>query len=108
MAHHYHLGEVGSLLNASSKTPQDSAGSAHFTNAIGGPSATIETWGVCAPGSTAYLSTATTTNEGWYGADVSSLATNNFASGDLHPRSKQRCRNSRCCLSIGTQQQQHS
>lgn len=76
----YHLGEAGSL-NATNN-PQDSSGnSRHFSAEINGMVATVGTAGVFAPGSSSYLDTAVTSNEGWYGANHSSLATDNFAFG---------------------------
>ncbi|BDS06970.1 hypothetical protein NT6N_20100 [Oceaniferula spumae] len=79
LAHEYHLGEAGSLSGADT-IPQDSAGSAHFTAPSGAGTATVETAGVFAPGSTAYISTADT-SKGWFGADFTSLPADNFAFG---------------------------
>jgi hypothetical protein len=76
----YHLGESGSL-SGSSQNPQDAAGSRHFASEINGSSATVGTTGVVAPGSTAYLDTSSGVNEGWYGADFSTLPTDDFAFG---------------------------
>ncbi|MGB0993262.1 MAG: LamG-like jellyroll fold domain-containing protein [Akkermansiaceae bacterium] len=80
VVHEYHLGEAGSV-NAGDNTPFDSAGSSNYTNAISGASASVATTGASAPGSTAYLDTSSATNIGWYGADFSGLATDNFAIG---------------------------
>ena len=76
----YHLGEAGSVDGTN--RPQDSSGNGHhFSNAISGTVASVGTAGVFAPGSTAYLDTSVTTNEGWYGGDHSTLATDDFALG---------------------------
>lgn len=78
----YHLGEASSL-SATTLIPQDSSGNGrHLTNAISGSSAAVGTTSPFAPGSTAYLSTAGTGDEGWYGSNVlTSLPTDNFAIG---------------------------
>lgn len=77
----YHLGEAGSTA-ASVNTPQDSSGNNHhFTDEISGVNSSIGTAGVSAPGSTHYLDTSGAGDEGWYGADLSTLATDNFAIG---------------------------
>jgi len=76
----YLLGESGSL--GALNRPLDSSGnSRNFTDEINGANTSVLTTGVEAPGSTAYLSTAGTGDEGWFGADLSLLATDNFAFG---------------------------
>jgi len=79
----YLLGETGSL--GTNNRPNDSSGNnRHFTGNTSGTSTSttsVLTTGVFAPGSTAYLSTAGTGSEGWFGADLSLLATDNFAFG---------------------------
>lgn len=77
--HEYKLGEAGSL--GANNLPQDNVGTADFTNAIGGASASVGTTGVFAPGSTAYIDTSSATNTGWYGADFSSVPADNFGMG---------------------------
>lgn len=71
--HTYKLGESGSV---SGGNPQDSTGSAHFTNAISGGPITSSV-GVTAPGSTNYATFSG--NRSNYGADYSGFATDNFA-----------------------------
>ncbi len=79
----YHLGETGSL--GANKRPINSSGDPgrNFTSDTTGGSATVFTGDVFAPGSTAYLSTAGSAGEGWYGADLAGLgvAPNDFAYG---------------------------
>lgn len=78
--HEYKLGEAGSLGGGNS--PLDTVGSVNFPSAIQGPSATVETDGVFAPASTAYLSTSSATNTGWYGAGFgSTVPSDNFGFG---------------------------
>jgi len=76
----YHLGESGSLGDAN--RPLDSSGnSLDFTGETGGVDASVLTAGVFAPGSSAYLSTASVDDSGWYGVSFDSLPTDNFAFG---------------------------
>lgn len=80
VAHEYNLGENGSLAPID-RRPIDAIGSADFVNAISGSDALPETNGVFAPSSTTYLNVETGTSAGWYGADFSSLPTDNFGMG---------------------------
>jgi len=74
MVHTYELGEAGSITAGG--VVVDGTGSSNFGSPIaGGPLA--QTTGVEAPGSTAYASFAG--NRSNYGANLSSLATDNFA-----------------------------
>ena len=83
----YHLGEAGSLAGTGN-LPQDSSGNGlHYTGEVGGGSASVFTAGVTAPGSTAFLSTADGSNQGWF-ADIyggplaqTPLQTDNFGFG---------------------------
>lgn len=76
----YHLGEAGSL--GTNNRPVDSAGvPQNFASDISGGTVTVGTTGVFAPGSSAYLDTSNTSNQGWYAADFSSLPTSDFAFG---------------------------
>lgn len=80
VAHEFRLGEIASLAPFDNR-PLDSVGSAIFPNAINGDDARVETFGVYASGSTAYLNLETGTNAGFYGADFSSFENDNFAIG---------------------------
>lgn len=79
----FHLGEIGSL--GARNLPLDSSGNnINFDQDVRGVNAAVLNSGVVAPGSTAYLSTAAIMGEdgtGWFGADFSSLSTDNFAMG---------------------------
>lgn len=79
----YHLGESGSLGASNSSIIDSSGNGRNLTNAISGGTTSVGTSGVSAPGSTAYLSTAGTGNEGWYSSTniYSTLPTDNFAFG---------------------------
>ncbi|MFD2159206.1 LamG domain-containing protein [Rubritalea tangerina] len=71
IVHTYDLGEASTVIGG---VPQDSTGTTHFTNGIGG-GMSVNTVGVGASGSTAYASLS---NQGVYGADFSGFATDNF------------------------------
>ncbi|MCW1915385.1 autotransporter-associated beta strand repeat-containing protein [Luteolibacter sp. GHJ8] len=79
----YHLGEAGSL--GASNKPQDATGNnRHFSDDINGGSAVTgsASFHPNATGSTAYLDTSASGNEGWYSGNMySSLPTDNFAFG---------------------------
>jgi autotransporter-associated beta strand protein len=79
----YLLGEAGSL--GANNKPQDSTGnSRHYSDDINGGSATTgnASFHPNATGSTAYLDTSGSGNEGWYSGNMfSSLPTDNFAFG---------------------------
>ncbi len=77
----YPLGETGSL--GTNYLPLDSgSGARHFTNATGGTNTQVLSDGVWAPGSSAYLSTAATTADGWSAPNLlSGLSSDNFAFG---------------------------
>jgi hypothetical protein len=77
----YHLGETGSL--GANNLPRDSSGNGrNLLDPISGSTATVASAGVYAAGSTAYLSTAGTGNEGWYSSGLfNTLPTDNFAFG---------------------------
>ncbi|MGL5019972.1 MAG: beta strand repeat-containing protein [Luteolibacter sp.] len=80
----YHLGEALSLSGVN-KLPQDSSGNTrHFPSQIGGSTALVQTTGVSATGSTAYLDTSMAGNQGFFFNDnalFTGLGTNNFAFG---------------------------
>lgn len=79
----YHLGEAGSI-NGSNPYVVDSAtanGAQNFPT-LNSSGIVVGTAGVAAPGSTAYIdTTSASTGAGYYGADFSSLQTDNFAFG---------------------------
>jgi len=77
----YHLGEADSL--GKNNLPKDSSGNGYdFKKQVNGNGASVGTSGVYAPGSTAYLDTSASTDEGWYANGLlSSLQTENFAFG---------------------------
>jgi autotransporter-associated beta strand protein len=79
----YHLGETGSL--GASNKPQDATGNnRHFSEEISGGAATTgnASFHPNATGSTVYLDTSGSGNEGWYSGNMySSLPTDNFAFG---------------------------
>ena len=79
----YPLGEAGSL--GANNKPQDSSGNnRHYSDEINGGSATTgnASFHPNATGSTAYLDTSSTNNEGWYSGNMfSSLPADNFAFG---------------------------
>jgi hypothetical protein len=77
----YHLGETGSL--GANNRPLDSSGNGrNWGNEISGSTATVGSAGAYAAASTAYLNTAGTGNEGFYGSNLfTSLPTDNFAFG---------------------------
>ena len=87
VVHEYRLGEANSLAPIDHR-PIDSVGSVVFFNAINGSDTRVETAGVFASGSTAYLNFETGSNAGFYAADFSSLPNDNFAMGIFARASK--------------------
>lgn len=80
----YRLGETGSL--GASNRPLDSSGNGkNMANEISGATTSTGTAGVSAPGSTHYLDTSGTGDQGWYSSNLYSsaptLALDNFAFG---------------------------
>jgi hypothetical protein len=70
----YHLGESGSL--GTNNNPQDSSGNGkNFGSEISGSTTNVSTTGVFAPGSTHYLDTSGSGNQGWYSTDLYSTGT---------------------------------
>jgi hypothetical protein len=70
----YHLGESGSL--GANNNPQDSSGNGkNIATDISGSTTNVSTTGVFAPGSTHYLDTSGSGNQGWYSPDLYSTGT---------------------------------